>query len=435
MDWRLLIIFVLAAYVAGKTACAWLAGVTVAFSGAFALATVAAAAAVLRRRRVPTADLPPVTILKPLKGAERGLYENLASFCDQDYPQVQLLFAVADADDPALAVVARLRRDRPDRDINVVVSGGRLGCNPKINNISNAYPLAEHGLLLLSDSDIRVPRDFLRRCVAPLADPRVGLVTCFYRCAESRGLWGALEEFCVNAHFLPQALLAGAAGLCFAMGAATLVRRRVFDRAGGFRALADHLADDFALGEMVRNAGFRIEFSDVVVDSVPPDTPRFSEIFRHQVRWQRTVRLCNPAGYCGSLLLHGFSLATLALLLFGWDPRLAALAAGLLAAKALATLAIQRLGGARQRLAALACLPLSEWLSFGAWLSGFAGGAVLWRGQLYRVLPKGRLVPIGAVASGERPCVGTCKQAPSHGPRPLPYGQGTAAAAPLMVEP
>ena len=394
MDWRLLILFILAVYLAGKTVAVWLACLTAAFAGVFAVATVAAAAVLLRRRRAAAEDLPPVTILKPLKGSDCGLYENLTSFCDQDYPQLQLLFAVASPNDPALAVVARLRRDRPGLDIDVVVSDGRLGCNPKINNITNAYPLAKHGLLLLSDSDIRVSPDFLRRCVAPMADPKVGLVTCFYRCAEAHGLWGALEELCVNAHFLPQALLAGAAGLRFAMGAATLVRRPVFDRAGGFGALADHLADDFALGTMVERAGYRIEFADVMVESVPPNTPRFSEIFRHQVRWQRTVRLCNPAGYCGSFLLHGFSLATLTLLIFGWDPRLAALAAGLLFTKALATAAIQRLGGQRQRLAALACLPLSEWLSFGAWLSGFAPGAVLWRGQLYRVLPKGRLEPV-----------------------------------------
>ncbi|MDD5627556.1 MAG: bacteriohopanetetrol glucosamine biosynthesis glycosyltransferase HpnI [Elusimicrobia bacterium] len=394
MDWRLLLLVVLVVYVAGKAVAVWLASVAAAFAAIFALATIPAAALRLRRRRETPAVLPPITILKPLKGADRGLYENLASFCDQDYPELQLLFAVASPSDPALAVVARLRRERPGCDISVVVADGRLGCNPKIANIANAYPLAKHGLLLLSDSDIRVGPGFLRRCVIPLSDPRVGLVTCFYRCADSRGLWGALEGFCVNAHFLPQALLAGAAGLRFAMGAATLVRRSVFDRAGGFAALADRLADDFALGEMVEKAGSRLEFADVVVESIPPDAPGLSDIFRHQVRWQRTVRLCNPAGYCGAGLLHGFSLATLALLIFGWDARLAGLAAGLLAAKALATTAIQRLSGWRQPLVSLVFLPVSEWLSFGAWISGFAPGAVLWRGRLYRILPQGRLVPI-----------------------------------------
>ena len=394
MDWRILVIFVAASYLAGKTALLCFSAATLAFTALFTLVSVAAAAAVLRRRPASRGELPPVTILKPLKDADRGLYENLASFCDLDYPELQILFAVSSPDDPALPVVARLRRNRPDRDISVVVSSGQIGCNPKINNISNAYPLAKHDLLLLSDSDIRVPRDFLKRCVARFEDPRVGLVTSFYRCARSHSLWGALEELCVNAHFLPQALLAGAAGLRFAMGAATLMRRRAFDRAGGFRALADHLADDFALGQAIVAAGYRIEFADVMVSSIPPQAPRFSEIFRHQVRWQRTVRLCNPAGYCGSLLLHGFSIATLTMAIFGWDSRLAALALGLLATKALATTAIQRLSGARQRLPALACLPLSEWLAFGAWLSGFAPGVIIWRGQRYRILPQGRMVPV-----------------------------------------
>jgi ceramide glucosyltransferase len=394
MDWRLFLIVILSAFVLGKTVFCWLAGAAAVFAGLFALASAAAAVVLLGRRRAPAKTLPPVTVLKPLKGAEPGLYENLASFCDQDYPLFQILFAVAEPDDPALAVVARLRRDRPDCDMDVAVSSGRIGCNPKINNIANAYPLAKHGLLLLSDSDIRVPPDLLRRCAAALAVPGTGLVTCFYRCAPARGLWAALEELCVNAHFLPQALLAGACGMRFAMGAATMVRRDVFDRMGGFGALADHLADDFALGELVRQAGLRLAFADAVVDSMTPEAPRFSEVFRHQVRWQRTVRLCNPAGYLGSGVLHGFSLATLALLLFGWDPRLAAAAAALLAAKAAAAWAIQGLAGRRQRLSVLAWLPLCEWLSFGAWLSGFSSGAVLWRGRRYRVLPRGRLEPV-----------------------------------------
>ncbi|HAM36823.1 MAG TPA: ceramide glucosyltransferase [Elusimicrobia bacterium] len=393
MDWQVALLFLLTAYAVGKAILTWAAYATAAFSVVFALACIPAAFRLLRRRLRPPEELPPVTILKPLKGADRRLYDNLASFCRQDYPRFQVLFAVASCDDEALPVVDRLRRELPDRDIQVVISNGRIGCNPKINNISNAYPLARHGILLLSDSDICVPPDFLRRSVAPLSDPRVGLVTCFYRCAEARGLWGSLEALSVNAHFLLQAVLAGALGMRFAMGAAILVRRRVFDRIGGFGALADHLADDFALGAAVERAGYRIEFSDVVVESVPPEDEGLADMFRHQVRWQRTVRLCNPAGYCGSFLLHGFSLAALALLFFGWNGRLAALAAVLLAAKALAALTVQFLSGAPPRLSALALLPLSEWLAFGAWLSGFGLSSVLWRGQTYALLPDGRLIP------------------------------------------
>jgi len=386
---------------AAKTALICLSYATLAFGIVFALASIAGAAWLLRRARARPAGavLPPVTILKPLKGAERGLYENLASFCEQDYPALQMLCAVGSADDAALPVVERLRRDFPHLDIRVVVSDGSIGSNPKINNISNAYPLAKHEILLLSDSDIRVPRDFLRRAVAPFTEARVGLVTCFYRSVAAPGLWGPLEALAVNAQFLPQAMLAGAAGLRFAMGAATLVRRSVFERAGGFAALADRLADDFALGEIVTAAGFRIEFCDLVIESICAEGSRLGEIFHHLVRWQRTVRLCNPAGYCGCAILHGFSLTTLTLALFGWNARLAALAAALLGAKALAAVVLQRMAGATASPAALLWQAPSEWLACAAWLAGLAPGEVVWRGQRYRLISQGRLIPLDTLVA------------------------------------
>jgi ceramide glucosyltransferase len=369
----------------------WLACTAGVFSLLFALVTVAAAAWMLRRRSPPPDGfLPAVTILKPLKGEEKELYACLASFCVQDYPDFQILFAVSRQDDPAVAVVERLRRDFPGVDMDLSVSRSRIGCNPKINNISNAYPLAKHALLLLSDSDIRVERDFLRRAVSPLADPAVGAATCFYRCAVPKDLCGLLESYSVNAHFLPQALAAGAFGMRFAMGAAILVRREAFERAGGFARLADHLADDFALGAALRDAGDRLEFCDVVVESVP-DIASLPELMKHLIRWARTIRVCAPGGYLGLLLNHGFSLATLGLLLFGWNEPLTFLCAGIWAAKAAATWSILRMAGGRHPLAPLLLLPLSEWIAFLAWLSGLQTSKVLWRGERYTVHPRGRL--------------------------------------------
>lgn len=371
---------------------AWTAG---AFSALFPLAAILAGAVLFRRLgRVPLGAVPPVTLVKPLKGHDRGLYENLASFCRQDYPRFQLLFTLASPDDPALAVVERLRRDFPAVDMEVIVSSNRIGYNPKINNASNAAPFVKHGLLLFTDSDIRVGPDFLRRMAAPLADPQVGLVTAFYQSSDPRGLWARLEALSVNAHFLPQAALAGAFGMRFAMGAAILVRRQAFDAAGGFPLMAGHLADDFVLGEGVREAGWRLEFAPVVVESLPGRLDGAGH-FQHMVRWARTIRLCNPSGYAGTLLLHGVSLLTLKALLFGSDPLTAGLLLAALAAKALAKTLFSELwlGGRQSRLSVL-FLPLSEWISFAAWLLGLGGGKVLWRGELYAVEARGKLTPI-----------------------------------------
>lgn len=399
MDWEILGLFALAARVIGRTALSWLAGTAGVFSLGFALFSIFAASRFLRRNRKglagPSRDfLPAVTILKPLKGEDRGLYENLASFCRLDYPKFQLLFALASPDDPALGVLTRLRRDFPHLDIEIVVSGNRIGFNPKINNLSNAAPFIKHDFLLMSDSDIRVPRDFLRRGVAPFRDPEVGLATCFYRSATPRGLWNRLDALSVNAHFLPQAVTAAAFGMRFAMGAAILVRREAFEKSGGFAKLAAHLADDFVLGESVQAAGYRLEYADPVVDSVP-DVESASEHIRHQVRWARTIRLCRPGGYLGMIFLHGFSLLSLQMALFGCAPAALALALGILAAKALAEVSLARaLTGNGRAHSSLLLLPLSEWLAFGAWLSGYRANRVLWRGELYTVEPEGRLAPL-----------------------------------------
>ncbi|MCR4297091.1 MAG: glycosyltransferase, partial [Elusimicrobia bacterium] len=255
MHWDMAGLVMLTAAVAGRAAFSAFSLACGVFTFVFAVAAgVFARRFLFARAAREAAPLPPITLIKPMKGEDLGLEENLASFCLQDYPCYQILFCLASPDDPALAAVSRLKKAFPEADIEVVVSRNRIGYNPKVNNMANAYPFAKYDLLLLSDSDIRVEPGFLRRMAAPFADPSVGLATSFYQASGARGLWGWMEALSINAHFLPQAACAAYFGMRFAMGAAMMVRRQAFEASGGFHNLADHLADDFWLGESVRAA-------------------------------------------------------------------------------------------------------------------------------------------------------------------------------------
>ncbi len=384
------------------TALAWTSGI---FTLAFTLLSIAAAYHFFRMRREPApGELVPVTILKPLKGVDRDLAQCLRSFCRLDYPQFQLLFTLASPNDPALGVLSQLKAEFPKLDIEIVVSKSRIGFNPKINNLSNAAPYIKHPLILMSDSDVSVRPDFLRRMAVHLQNPAVGLVTCFYQSTNPVGLWARLEALSVNAHFLPQAVTAAAFGMRFAMGAAILMRRAVFEEVGGFALMADHLADDFILGEAVQASGYGLEIAGPVVESTP-DAGNGIEHLRHQARWARTIRLCNPSGYLGSLALHGFALISLKLALFGFDAPAAFLLAALWAVKAVAALCIAHLTQGRRSLWSLLLLPVSEWISFGAWLSGFRSNQVLWRGEVYTLGSKGRMTPRRPAYTVRQPAV------------------------------
>ena len=385
----------LAAALTGRTLFTVLASATGLFALVFSGASAMFGWRFLRglKRRGPAASMPPVTVLKPLKGAEEALYENLASFCRLDYPCYQLVFCLQCPEDPALGVVAKLQKDFPDVDMEIVVSKSRIGYNPKVNNMANGYPFAKYDLLLMSDSDILARPDLLRRMVGPFADGGVGLVTAFYEATGSKGVWGHMEALSINAQFLPQALCAASFGMRFAMGAAMMVRRQAFEATGAFENLADHLADDFWLGESIRDAGWKLELADAVVETVP-HIGAGAEHFKHLVRWSRTIRICQPAGHAASLIQHGFSFLTLKALLFGADAFTLSLLGAIWATKAAASILLGAALGGRQPKRALLLLPLAEWFSFAAWLGGWGSTRVLWRGEQFDVHSKGRLVPV-----------------------------------------
>jgi ceramide glucosyltransferase len=336
-------------------------------------------------------DTPPVTILKPLCGAEAETYECLRSFCDQTYPEFQVVFGVCDSQDPVLAIVERLRREFPQRDMSVAIDRRQHGSSRKVSNLINMMPLVRHDFLVLSDSDVRVRRDYLAKVVAPLHDGGVGIVTCAYHGNPRQGLWPLMGSLFINEWFMPSVRVAAMAGSrSFAFGATIAVRRQVLASVGGFTSIANQLADDYRLGELTRRLGLRTVLSEVVVETCVAE-PSFGGLVRHELRWLRTIRTLRPLGYGFSFVTFGVPLAVLGTLLAGG----AAPAVGMLVVTALARVLLHLLTRTRGSPPFhFIVLPLRDVLSLGLWAWGFVTRRVHWRDDRYQVTRDGSVRPV-----------------------------------------
>lgn len=341
------------------------------------------------------AELPAVSVLKPICGAEPELYRCLRSFCEQDYPALQLVFGVAAEDDPAIAVVERLMGEFGDRDLALVVDDRIHGTNLKVSNLINMYRVAKHSVLVVSDSDTLVRRDCLRRVVAPLADPAAGAVTCLYKAAALPGLASRLGALFINDWFLSSAIVdAGLRDVAYCFGPVTAVRRAALEAAGGFGRLAYHLADDFLLGRRIAAAGYRVRLSDVIVDTVVAES--FASLFQHELRWARTVRTLKPAEHFLSVVTHPLPLLILLLLASPSMLDAAALAAAMGLRMAL-HVALGRRFHPGERLRPW-LVPLRECLCFGIWAASFLGNSIRWRQRRFVIGRGGMLVPLPVAA-------------------------------------
>jgi ceramide glucosyltransferase len=345
----------------------------------------------IRSPRCTTNGLLPVTILKPLCGVEPETYECLRSFCDQAYPEFQVVFGVCDSNDPVLAVVHRLQREFPQRHLAVAIDRRQHGSNRKVSNLINMMPLARHEFLLLSDSDVRVERDYLAKVAAPLHDGGVGVVTCAYRGRPRQGLWSLLGSLFVNEWFMPSVRVAALAGSrSFAFGATIAIRREVLASIGGFASIANQLADDYRLGELTRRRGLRTVLSDVVVDVCVAE-PSFGDLVRHELRWLRTIRALRPMGYGFTFITFGVPVAALgALLAGGAAPVLGMLAITVLARVVLHLSTREPGSSARQ----LVVLPLRDALNLALWVWSFVTRRVHWREVRYFVTRDGSAQPV-----------------------------------------
>jgi len=355
--------------------------------------------AFLRERRVagvaahPPQAFPPVSILKPLKGTDPDIYESFRSHCLQDYPGSEIIFGVSDPDDAAVASVQRLQREFPERAIRLVVSPNNLGANVKVSNLEQMLPAARFEHLLVNDSDIRVDRDYLRRVIAPLADERVGMVTCLYRGVAAPTLGSQLESLGISTDFCAGVLVARQleGGLRFGLGSTLAFRRTDLDRIGGFHSIVDYLADDYELGKRIAGLGLRVVLSDVVVETHLPAYD-LREFMAHQLRWARGVRDSRAGGYIGLVSTYGLMWALLALVAAHAAPWSWAVLGATVFLRTAVALAVGRaVLDDRQLLGNLWLLPVRDLVAVAVWAASFAGHTVTWRGDRFE-LKNGRLI-------------------------------------------
>lgn len=345
---------------------------------------------------------PPASLLKPVRGVDFGSYENFASFCKQDYPEYEILFAVNDESDPAMPLIRQIMAEFPQRRIRLFTSAKELGANRKVNKLAMLTREAKYDVLVLTDGDVRVNPGYLREVVGPLRDKKIGAVTSFYRATAQENLGAKMEAIGASSDFFAGVLMAQwKEGIRFALGASIATTKEWVRKMGGFETIADTLADDYELGLRIAKAG-----GEVVLSSEPVWTMYPAQSLRgfwdHQLRWARTVRLCRPFSYLGLLFTQGLPWTVLAILLapLPW------IAAAYLTAYLVLRLAMAWTVGVwgvqddvlRRN---LWLVPVRDAIYFVVWLASFASNRIQW-GSIEYAIHNGRMVPI---AGKEKPAL------------------------------
>jgi ceramide glucosyltransferase len=337
-----------------------------------------------RRRRALPHHTPPITIYKPLKGVDEGLEANLRSFFELDYPEYQLLFGVAEADDPAIPIVEGLIREFPDRDARLVVGTPAFGLNPKVENIAAMAPHRKHNLILISDSNVRARPSYLRETVCYLADPGVGLVSNIFVGVEERQFGAALENLQLNGFIAGGVAMASTVGATCVVGKSMLMPQRALEAAGGLASVRNLLAEDQALGVKVRKAGYSIRLSHHVIENVNQSRGFHWFVNRHSRWYKIRRRMAGPAFLIepvANLPLVGLVWALSGDSGFAWG--------GLLV---LTSLGIARdafhtwwLRGSVPHLRHLFLSPIKDLCLLLVWLDALVESRVVWRGHRFLI--------------------------------------------------
>jgi ceramide glucosyltransferase len=372
----------------------------------YVLASIAAWRFFGRERARTTPEFtPPVSILKAVRGTDFATFENYASFCRQNYPEYEIIFALNDAEDSAAPIIRQLIEEFPEQKIRVLVGAEDLGANRKVNKLARMAHEARHEILALSDGDVRVSANYLREVVAPFASKQIGAVTSFYAGIVQDHLAAELEAIGAASDFFAGVLMADwMEGIHFALGASIVTTKSWLAKIGGFASIADMLADDYELGKRIAGAGGTVLLSrEIVWTMYPAQTLR--GFWDHQTRWARTVRLCRPFSYCGLIFTHGLPWAVLA---FFAAPTIVIGASFLAAYFILRLLVAWTVGvwGVHDDTVRRKpwLIPLRDAANFVVWVAGLFGDRVVWGGVQYAI-HRGRMSPISSSATpgGSRP--------------------------------
>lgn len=339
------------------------------------------------------AQWPPVSVLIPLCGVDFKAYDNYVSFCRQDYPDYEIIFGVMDPRDSSVPVIHSLMEDFPDVPIRLVMGSDAIGENPKVNNLNNMLRVVRHEHLVIADSDIRVEPPFLREVLTHLLEEGVGAATCLYRAGKAPGFAARMEAVGISAEFTPGVFMAWLTeGISFALGATVATTRTQLAAIGGFRAIADYLADDFMLGHLIWKSGAEVRVVPHVVETILGPM-KLGELLRHQVRWGRGIRACRQRGHMGLLFTHGTVWGLVVAFLSGFSPWSLILLATVVAARvAMAWVVGCRYledGLLRRN---LVLLPLRDLFGFVVWCLSLSGQRVTWRGKSYVLMQDGTIV-------------------------------------------
>jgi ceramide glucosyltransferase len=363
----------------------WLAIPALASAGYYVLAMIAAARWKGTHRARPNRTPPPVSILKPVHGRDPRFYEAIVSHAVQDYPEFEILFGTNDPEDPALADIARLRAKFPQRRIEAFVTN-IAAPNAKVGVLMELAQHARHQVLLVNDSDIVVGPGYLRAVTAPLEDERIGMVTCLYRAAAGSAASSA-EALGIATEFALSVLVARLLGVAeFALGSTMVFRAADLRRIGGFPSIANYIADDYQLGLHIARLGLRIEFAPEIVET-NLGAGSWEQVWRHQLRWSRTIRVSRPSGYYGYAVTHATLWSVIAVAAGYWPVAALAMVVRMVAGVWIGA------GILRDRHVSRHCwaIPLRDLFGSAVWLCGLFGHTVRWRDRELKLRPDGKI--------------------------------------------